>query len=262
MPPPLHRRALVLVALAYGDVASRPVPSPTPGGRMSSRPNRVHHRRQPRASGWPSGCAPPPTAPTSSSPARPTTPHPKLPGTIHTAAAAIEAAGGRALAVAMDVRDEPQVRAAVEGRGRALRRHRRPGQQRLGHLPDRHARHADPALRPDAPGQHARHVPGDPARLPHLLRAANPHVLNIAPPLNLNPRWFAPHLAYTMAKYGMSLCVLGMAEEFRAQGVAVNALWPRTAIDTAAITPDRRRGDPPPADARARRSSPTPPTPS
>ena len=72
--------------------------------------------------------------------------------------------------------------------------------------------------------------------LPHLLRSANPHVLNISPPLNLNPRWFAPHVAYTMAKYGMSLCVLGMAEEFRAQGVAVNALWPRTAIDTAAIS--------------------------
>ena len=72
--------------------------------------------------------------------------------------------------------------------------------------------------------------------LPHLLRAANPHVLNISPPLNLNPRWFAPHVAYTMAKYGMSLCVLGMAEEFRAHGVAVNALWPRTAIDTAAIS--------------------------
>jgi citronellol/citronellal dehydrogenase len=72
--------------------------------------------------------------------------------------------------------------------------------------------------------------------LPHLLRAANPHVLNIAPPLNLDARWFAPHVAYTMAKYGMSLCVLGMAEEFRDRGVAVNALWPRTAIDTAAIT--------------------------
>jgi citronellol/citronellal dehydrogenase len=71
--------------------------------------------------------------------------------------------------------------------------------------------------------------------LPHLLTAANPHVLNLAPPLNLNPRWFAPHVAYTMAKYGMSLCVLGMAEEFRGAGVAVNALWPRTAIDTAAI---------------------------
>ena len=73
--------------------------------------------------------------------------------------------------------------------------------------------------------------------LPHLLKSANPHVLNIAPPLHstLSPRWFAPHAAYTMAKYGMSLCVLGMAEEFRPQGVAVNALWPRTTIDTEAI---------------------------
>ena len=98
--------------------------------------------------------------------------------------------------------------------------------------------------------------------LPHLLAAANPHVLNIAPPLNLNPRWFAPHVAYTMAKYGMSLCVLGMAEEFRAQGVAVNALWPRTAIDTAAISfiageETRQR-----AHAQGRRSWPMPPTPS
>ena len=73
--------------------------------------------------------------------------------------------------------------------------------------------------------------------LPHLLKSSNPHVLNIAPPLHstISPRWFAPHVAYTMAKYGMSLCVLGMAQEFRAQGVAVNALWPRTTIDTEAI---------------------------
>jgi citronellol/citronellal dehydrogenase len=71
--------------------------------------------------------------------------------------------------------------------------------------------------------------------IPHLRRAANPHVLNLAPPLALEPRWFAPHLAYTMAKYGMSLCVLGMAEEFREAGIAFNALWPRTAIETAAI---------------------------
>jgi citronellol/citronellal dehydrogenase len=71
--------------------------------------------------------------------------------------------------------------------------------------------------------------------IPHLKRAANPHVLNISPPLNLDPRWFAPHVAYTIAKYGMSLCVLGMAEEFRADGIAFNALWPRTAIATAAI---------------------------
>jgi citronellol/citronellal dehydrogenase len=71
--------------------------------------------------------------------------------------------------------------------------------------------------------------------LPHLRRASNPHVLNIAPPLNMEARWFAPHVAYTMAKYGMSMCVLGMAKEFAADGIAVNALWPRTGIDTAAI---------------------------
>ena len=71
--------------------------------------------------------------------------------------------------------------------------------------------------------------------MPHLLKAANPHILNLAPPLNLDPRWFAPHLAYTMSKYGMSMCVLGMAAEFREQGVAVNALWPRTVIATAAV---------------------------
>ena len=68
------------------------------------------------------------------------------------------------------------------------------------------------------------------ACLPYLLKSVNPHILNIAPPLNLEARWFAPHTAYTMAKYGMSLCVLGMAAEFAADGIAVNALWPRTAI--------------------------------
>jgi citronellol/citronellal dehydrogenase len=73
------------------------------------------------------------------------------------------------------------------------------------------------------------------ACLPHLKRAANPHILNLAPPLNFEARWFAPHLAYSLSKYGMSLCVLGMAEEFRSVGIAVNALWPRTAIATAAV---------------------------
>ena len=73
------------------------------------------------------------------------------------------------------------------------------------------------------------------ACLPYLKRAANPHILTLSPPLNLNPRWFAPHVAYTIAKYGMSMCVLGMAEEFRPDGIAVNALWPRTVIATAAI---------------------------
>jgi citronellol/citronellal dehydrogenase len=73
------------------------------------------------------------------------------------------------------------------------------------------------------------------ACIPHLEKADNPHILNIAPPINLDPRWFAPHAAYTISKYGMSLCVLGMAEELRRQGIAVNALWPRTIIATAAV---------------------------
>ncbi len=168
--------------------------------------------------------------------AKTTEPHPRLPGTIFTAAEAIERAGGQALAVAMDVRDEVQVKAAVKA-----------AVERFGGLDvlvnnasaiyltgtlDTPIRRFDLMHQVNARGtfltsQHC---------LPHLRRSANAHILNIAPPLNLNPRWFAPHVAYTMAKYGMSLCVLGMAEEFRAQGVAVNALWPRTAIDTAAIT--------------------------
>ncbi len=163
-------------------------------------------------------------------------PHPKLPGTIHTAATAIEQAGGRALAVAMDVREEPQVRAAIKA-----------AVERFGGIDvlvnNASAIYLTGTL--ETPIRRFDLMHGVNARgtflctqqcLPHLLAAANPHVLNIAPPLNLNPRWFAPHVAYTMAKYGMSLCVLGMAEEFRAQGVAVNALWPRTAIDTAAIS--------------------------
>ena len=165
-----------------------------------------------------------------------TEPHAKLPGTIHTAAAAIAQAGGQALAVAMDVREEPQVKAAV-----------RAAVERFGGIDvlvnnasaiyltgtlDTPIRRFDLMHQVNVRGtflatQHC---------LPHLRRSANPHVLNIAPPLNLNPRWFAPHVAYTMAKYGMSLCVLGMAEEFKGDGIAVNALWPRTAIDTAAIT--------------------------
>lgn len=163
-------------------------------------------------------------------------PHPKLPGTIFTAAAAITAAGGQALAVAMDVREEPQVKAAVKAAvarfgGIDVVVNNASAIYLTGTL-------ATPIRRFDL--MHQVNTRGTFLAtqhcLPHLLRAANPHVLNIAPPLNLNPRWFAPHVAYTMAKYGMSLCVLGMAEEFRGDGVAVNALWPRTAIDTAAIT--------------------------
>jgi citronellol/citronellal dehydrogenase len=168
--------------------------------------------------------------------AKSSVPNPKLPGTIHTAAAAIEQAGGQALAVAMDVREEPQVKAAVKAAvarfgGIDVVVNNASAIYLTGTL-------ATPIRRFDL--MHQVNTRGTFLAtqhcLPHLLQAANPHVLNIAPPLNLNPRWFAPHVAYTMAKYGMSLCVLGMAEEFRGDGVAVNALWPRTAIDTAAIS--------------------------
>jgi citronellol/citronellal dehydrogenase len=148
----------------------------------------------------------------------------------------IERAGGQSLAVAMDVREEPQVKAAVKAAvarfgGIDVLVNNASAIYLTGTL-------ATPVRRFDL--MHQVNTRGTFLAtqhcLPHLLQAANPHVLNIAPPLNLNPRWFAPHVAYTMAKYGMSLCVLGMAEEFRADGVAVNALWPRTAIGTAAIT--------------------------
>jgi citronellol/citronellal dehydrogenase len=164
------------------------------------------------------------------------TPHPKLPGTIHSAAEAVVGAGGQALAVPMDVREEPQVKAAVRAAvarfgGIDVLVNNASAIYLTGTL-ETPIRRFDLMHQVNTRGtflttQHC---------LPHLLRAANPHVLNIAPPLNLDARWFAPHVAYTMAKYGMSLCVLGMAEEFRDRGVAVNALWPRTAIDTAAIT--------------------------
>jgi citronellol/citronellal dehydrogenase len=167
--------------------------------------------------------------------AKTTEPHPKLPGTIHSAAAEIEAAGGRALPVSMDVRDEAQVadavRRAVETFGSIdLLVNNASAISLTGTL-------ETPMKRFDL--MHQVNTRGTflctQQCVPHLRRARNPHVLNISPPLNFSPRWFAPHVAYTMAKYGMSLCVLGMAEEFRGDGIAVNALWPRTGIDTAAI---------------------------
>ena len=164
-------------------------------------------------------------------------PHPKLPGTIHTAAADVEAAGGKALAVATDIRDEAQVDAAIAA-----------AVARFGGI-DILVNNASaisltgtvdtPMKRFDL--MHQINTRGTflctQKAVPHLAKSSNPHVLNISPPLHstLSPRWFAPHVAYTMAKYGMSLCALGMAEEFRALGIAVNALWPRTAIDTEAI---------------------------
>ena len=167
--------------------------------------------------------------------AKTTVPHPKLPGTIYTAAAEVEQAGGKALAVAMDVRDEAEVERAVQQTV-----------ERFGGI-DVLINNASaisltgtlqtPLKRFDLMQQvNTRGTFLCTQKcIPHLQRAKNPHVLNISPPLNLSPRWFSPHVAYSIAKYGMSLCVLGMAEELRPDGIAVNALWPRTGIDTAAI---------------------------
>jgi len=162
-------------------------------------------------------------------------PHPKLPGTIHTAARAIEAAGGRALPLVVDVRAEGEVAAAVEKAvatfgGIDILVNNASAISLTGTL-QTPVRIYDRMMTVNTRGTFV----VSQACLPHLKRAENPHILNLSPPLNMDPRWFAPHVAYTMAKYGMSLCVLGMAHEFAADGIAVNALWPRTAIATAAI---------------------------
>ena len=164
-----------------------------------------------------------------------TEPHPKLPGTIFTAAAAIEQAGGQALPVAMDVREESQVKAAVKAAvarfgGIDVVVNNASAIYLTGTL-------ATPIRRFDL--MHQVNTRGTflvtKTCLPHLKRAKNPHVLMMSPPLDMHPRWFGGHVAYSIAKYGMSLCVLGMAEDFRKDGIAVNALWPRTTIATAAI---------------------------
>lgn len=167
--------------------------------------------------------------------AKTTTPNPKLAGTIYTAAEEMIAAGGKALACPVDIRSEDQIRQAVEQAvatfgGIDILVNNASAISLTSTL-------VTPMKRFDL--MHQVNTRGtfacSQACLPYLLKSANPHILNISPPLNLSPQWFAPHVAYTMAKYGMSLCVLGMAEEFREQGVAVNALWPRTTIATAAI---------------------------
>jgi citronellol/citronellal dehydrogenase len=165
--------------------------------------------------------------------------HPKLPGTIHTAAAEIERAGGHALPVATDIRDESAVQAAVAA---AL--------GRFGGI-DIVVNNASAISMTDTLNTPMKRVDlmfgvnlrgtylSTQACLPALIESAtagrNPQVLTMSPPLNLDPKWFAPHVAYTIAKYGMSLCVLGHAEEFRRHGIAVNALWPATVIRTAAL---------------------------
>lgn len=162
-------------------------------------------------------------------------PHPKLPGTIHTAAAEIEAAGGRALAHVCDIRHEDQVLAAMEKTAATFGGIdilvNNASAISLTGTAETPMKRFDLMHQVNTRGTYACCQ----AALPWLKKAANPHILTLAPPLNLNPRWFAPHVAYTMAKYGMSMCMLGMAEEFRADGIACNALWPRTVIATAAL---------------------------
>ncbi len=162
------------------------------------------------------------------------TPHPKLPGTIFSVAKAIEAAGGQALPLKVDIREDAQVFAAVEQAAQAfggidILVNNASAINLTGTL-DTPMRRFDLMFGVNVRGTFL----CSQACLPHLLKAANPHILTLAPPLNMDPKWFGPHVAYTMAKYGMSQCVLGMAEEFKGR-VAINALWPRTVIHTAAL---------------------------
>jgi citronellol/citronellal dehydrogenase len=166
--------------------------------------------------------------------AKTVTPHPKLPGTIHEAARLVEEAGGVPLPLAVDIRDEAAVEAAVaatvERFGGIDVCINNAGAIFLAGTLETPMKRFDLVHQLNARGAFL----VSRACLPHLLEAANPHILSLSPPLTLDPRWYAPHLAYTMSKMGMSLGVLGLAAEFRGR-VAVNALWPRTTIDTAAV---------------------------
>ncbi len=161
--------------------------------------------------------------------------HPKLPGTIYTAAEEIEAAGGKALPLIVDIREEGQVKEAVEKTvetfgGIDICINNASAISLTGTL-DTPMKRYDLMNQVNARGTFA----VSQACLPHLLKADNPHILNLSPPLDLNPKWFAGHTAYTIAKYGMSMCALGLSAEFAEEGVGVNCLWPKTVIYTAAI---------------------------
>lgn len=162
-------------------------------------------------------------------------PHPKLPGTIYTAAQEIEAAGGKALPVVCDIREEEQVADAVANTA-----------ERFGGIDicvnNASAIQLTGTLQTDMKRFDLMHQINTRGTflvsklcIPHLKKAENPHILNLAPPLDMNPKWFRNHTAYTMAKFGMSMCTLGMSAEFAGDGIAVNSLWPLTAIDTAAV---------------------------
>ena len=162
-------------------------------------------------------------------------PHPSLPGTIFTAADEIKEAGGKALPIICDIRSDEQVHTAVEA-----------GVREFGGIDICINNASAISLTPTMQTPMKRfdlmqqvNTRGtflvSQTCIPYLTKSENPHILNLSPPLNLNPRWFGSHSAYTIAKYGMSMCVLGMAAEFKEQGIAVNALWPRTAIATAAV---------------------------
>ena len=166
-------------------------------------------------------------------------PNPKLPGTIHTAAEEIRAAGGTALPIQCDLRDENQIADAI-----ALAAKEFGGIDilinnasaiNLTRTEDTPAKRFDLMFDVNVRGTFL----ASQAAIPYLRESAeagrNPHILTLSPPLSMKAKWFKNHVAYTMAKYGMSMCVLGMSEEFKRDGIAVNALWPRTAIDTAAL---------------------------
>jgi citronellol/citronellal dehydrogenase len=162
-------------------------------------------------------------------------PHPKLPGTIYTAADEIRAAGGKALPVLCDIRDEELVAAAVEQTVQAF------GGIDIC-INNASAIQLTGTLETDMKRYDLRHQINTRGTflvsklcIPHLKLAQNPHILNLAPPLDMEAKWFKDHVAYTMAKFGMSMCTLGMSAEFKKDGIAVNSLWPLTTIDTAAV---------------------------